>query len=114
MSAKCTCRKLPARFGPESRFELTPGSAAPFRVLQESRFEELRHSLLAARLEETTEPHLTTQVRRAANEAAALAWLTPYPLLVFPALFDEKAETALRISERQEEVRQRTRELLAV
>jgi len=29
------------------------------------------------------------------NEAAALAWITPYPALVFPGLFEEKAEAAL-------------------
>jgi hypothetical protein len=43
-----------------------------------------------------------------------LAWVTRYPLLVFPALFDEQAEAALLRAERQEQVRQRSRELLAV
>ncbi len=96
MSARSTVRKLPASFGPENRFE------------------RLKATLLAERLEESLEPDLNSQVRRAANEAAALAWVTPYPLLVFPVLFEEKVEAALKVSERQEEVRQRTRELLAV
>ena len=52
--------------------------------------------------------------RRAANEAAALAWITAYPLLVFPALFDEKADMAISRAERQEEIRERSRELLCV
>ncbi len=112
MSARSTVRKLPASFGPENRFELTP--VAPYRVVQENRFERLKATLLAERLEESLEPDLNSQVRRAANEAAALAWVTPYPLLVFPVLFEEKVEAALKVSERQEEVRQRTRELLAV
>ena len=46
-------------------------------------------------------------MRRAANEAAALAWLTPFPLLVLPALLDEKAEAARRQAERQQTVTKR-------
>ncbi len=112
MSAKC--RKLPATFGPDTRFNLTPIPAAPYRALQESRFENLKADLLSARLEQVWEPELTSQVRRAANEAAALAWLTPYPLLMFPELFEEKTEAALAVAERQRQVRYRTRDLLAV
>jgi hypothetical protein len=114
MSARSTRRKVPAKFGPETRFEIKPLAAGTFRAVQENRFERLKAELLAARLEAMWEPELNSQIRRAANEAAALAWVTPYPLLVFPVLFEEKAEAALRISERQEEVRRRTRELLAV
>jgi len=50
---------------------------------------------------------------RAANDAAALAWVTRYPVLFFPVLFEEKAETALLRAERQEQVLQRSRGLLA-
>ncbi len=100
MSARSPVRKLPASFGPETRFELAP-APAPYRAVQENRFERLKAALLAERLEETVEPHLNSQVRRAANEAAALAWVTPYPLLVFPVLFEEKVEAALKVSERQ-------------
>jgi hypothetical protein len=78
------------------------------------RFERLKADLLADRLKEVWEPELTSQMRRAANEAAALAWVTPYPLLMFPVLFEEKVEAALAISERQEQVRRRSRELLAL
>ena len=53
-------------------------------------------------------------MRSAANEAAALAWVTPYPLLVFPTLFEEKAAFAVKLAEKQEEVLDRSRELLAV
>jgi hypothetical protein len=107
-------RRVPADFGPETRFEVEPLPAAPYRAALESRFEELQTSLLAVRLEEVWEPRLNSQMRRAANEAAALAWVTPYPLLVFPVLFEEKAELALKVAERQDAVRQRTRELLGV
>lgn len=60
--------------------------------MQENRFELLKLTLLEDRLKALGRPELNAQVRRAANEAAAAAWVTPYPLLVFPVLFAEKAE----------------------
>ncbi len=107
-------RRIPTEFGPETRFEIEPTPAAPFRAVQENCFERLKSRLLAERLEQNWEPELNSQLRRAANEAAALAWVTPYPLLVFPTLFEEKAEVAVRFVERQAQVLQRSRELLAV
>jgi hypothetical protein len=107
-------KQLPTQFGPETRFEVKPGPPAPFRATQETKFEWLKDQLLLARLEEAPDPQLDGHLRRAANEAAALAWVTRYPLLVFPALFEEKIETALAQAERQEEVRERSRELLAL
>ena len=106
-------RRVPTAFGPEVRFEVKP-AAAPFRALLENEFERLRDQMLGERLETVWEPELNHQVRRAANEAAALAWVTPYPLLVFPVLFDEKAEAAMLQAERQEQVRRRSRQLLGV
>lgn len=88
-------RRVPAEFGPETRLEINPTPPAPFRAIQESQFEKLKLNLLSERLEPLWKPELTAQVRRAANEAAALAWVTPYPLLVFPVLFAEKADSAL-------------------
>ncbi len=106
--------KVRARFGPETRFDVQPAPLAPFRAMQQDRFEGLRSELVAEKLREPHEVAASGLVRRAANEAAALAWVTPFPLLVFPALFDEMYETALFREERQEQVRQRSRELLAV
>jgi hypothetical protein len=107
-------RRLAAEFGPETRFVVEPVPTAPFRAVQENRFENLKARLLAERLEEAWEPEVNSLVRRAANEASALAWLTQYPLLVFPALFEEKAQAAAPVASRQQEIRQRSRELLAV
>ena len=106
-------RRLWPDFGPETRFEVKPLPGAPFRATQDSRFELLKRRLLAKRLAEVWEPELNSQVRRAANEAAALAWVTPYPLLVFPVLFEEKMAEVLGIAQRQAQVRRRSRELLA-
>ena len=106
--------RVATRFSPETRFEIRPGPPAPFRAAQETRFERLKERLLLERLTAVSAPEENSQLRRAANEAAALAWVTPYPLLFFPALFDEKAHAALTRAERQQQIRQRSLELLAV
>jgi len=90
-----------------------PVPAAPFRAIQETGLERLKNRLLREFLYEAR-PGANVYVRRAANEAAALAWVTPYPLLVFPALFEEKAGAALLQVERQKDVRRRSLELLTV
>jgi hypothetical protein len=105
-------RRVPTEFGPETGFEVRLAPPAPFRARQEAELERLKAQLLAERLE-IRNPQLDTQLRRVANEAAALAWVTQYPLLVYPALFEEKAQAALLRAERQEQIRQRSRELLA-
>lgn len=107
-------RNVPKTFGPATRFEVNLAPAAPFKALQESRFERLKNGLLREKLDELWEPEFNTTLRRAANEAAAVSWMTAYPLLVFPALFEEKAQAALAHSERQNWILQRSRELLAV
>jgi hypothetical protein len=107
-------RKIRADFGPETRFELRPAPPAPFRATRETEFERLKNRLLARQLAEAPALELNIPLRRAANEAAALAWVTFYPLLVFPALFEEKTRVALRQAERQERIYASTRELLAV
>ena len=111
---KTNYRRVPTKFGPKTRFELKPVPAAPFRAVQENRFERLKNVLLDEQLEELLDPAFNSYVRNAANEAAALAWITPYPLLVFPALFEEKAASAVKLAEKQEEVLERSRELLTV
>ena len=106
-------RRVSARFGPEDRFEVTPIPAAPFRGTVETELEQLKQDLLRHLLKETPETELNAPLRRAANEAAALAWLTPFPLLLFPTLFEEKVETARQQAAKQIRVRQRSRALLS-
>jgi hypothetical protein len=103
---------LRAEFAPETRFELRPVPPAPFRATQENEFERLKKALLARQLAQAT-TELNVPLRRAANEAAALAWSTLFPLLVFPALFEEKAEAALRQARRQAHIFAITREIIA-
>jgi len=104
---------VPTRFGPETRFELRPVPPAPFRATQETEFERLKSQLLAQKLQQATEAELNAPLRRAANEAAALAWVTLFPLLVFPVLFEEKTAAALRQAERQARIYASSRELIA-
>ncbi|MGO8926526.1 MAG: hypothetical protein ACLQU3_06540 [Limisphaerales bacterium] len=106
-------RSVPTRFGPETGFEVKPVPPARLRARQETDFERLKARLLSERLQALGDPQVGGQLRRAANEAAALAWVTQYPVLFFPVLFEEKAETALLRAKRQEQVRQRSRGLLA-
>lgn len=99
-----TINRVAAQFAPETRFEVRPAPAAagpPFRANLETEFERLKNRLLARQLETTEQPGLNAPLRRAANEAAALAWVTFYPLLVFPELFEEKARAAARQAARQ-------------
>jgi hypothetical protein len=106
-------RKLPARFGPETRFEVRPEAGAPFRVGTENAFEQLKNELLWEQLENAVGADMNARLQRAANDAAALAWATKVPLLVFPVLFEEQAQLAFGQAARQECIRERSRELLA-
>jgi hypothetical protein len=74
----------------------------------------LRETLLAQLLEETRNPALRTALRRAALEAESVAWLTPIPLLVLPALLEEKARAARFYASRQAELRENSRDWITV
>jgi hypothetical protein len=103
-----TTRKRREGFASD-RFE-PPGK--PFRGTPVSDLDRLKQQLLRPLLDERTAAGLHTPLRRAANEAAALAWLTPFPLLVFPELFEEKAREARLRTLRQSLIRRRSRALL--
>jgi hypothetical protein len=109
-----TYTKVPTQFGPETRFEVKPAPPAPFRATQESELDRLKNRLLREQLGKLIDPASNGPVRRAANEAAALAWVTPYPLLVFPGLFEEKIRAARLPVESRNRERERSPELLCV
>ena len=100
-----TYEKVRTRFAREVRFNVEP---VPFRAAETTRLEALKNRLLREVLEGAEGAAQNTALRRAANDAAALAWATEYPLLVFPALFEEKAETALLQCRRQARIRQQS------
>ncbi|HZV35302.1 MAG TPA: hypothetical protein VFB72_12070 [Verrucomicrobiae bacterium] len=101
--------RIRTRFGPEVHFDVP---TVPFRATETTALEELKKRLLRQLLEHAAGAGQNVLLRRAANDAAALAWLTQFPLLVFPALLEEKARAALLQYERQQGVRQRSRNLL--
>ena len=106
-------RNVPTQFGPEARFNVRPAPAAPFRATEENELERLKNRLLCNELANATLPDVNARLRRAANEAAALAWVTAVPLLVFPTLFEEKVRAAHEQATRQECIRERSRGLPA-
>ena len=107
-------QKLEPRFAQETRFEVRPQTAAvPFRAAQETQFERLKSRLLRKQLDNAPVADLKTPIRQAANEAAAIAWTTQFPLLVLPELFEEKARVAQRQFEKQAQIRVRTQNLFA-
>lgn len=55
---------------------------------------QLKQKLLHITLEEATEIGLFKPICGAANQAAELAWDAPFPLLVFPCLFEELVQIA--------------------
>jgi hypothetical protein len=102
------------RFGPETRFELGPPAPGPVPVRgpAENELEQLKARLLGQLLSPATDPGVNAALRRAANEAASVAWFTPFPLLVFPTLLEEMAASARLQQKRQREIRERTQGLL--
>lgn len=105
-------RKVNTWFEPEERFEITPLPPVPFRGASEGELEQLKGRLLRQMLQRSPDPELNVQLHRAANEAASLAWFTPFPLLVFPMLLEEKAAVERRQLTVQLEIRQRSIDLV--
>lgn len=110
---KTKVKKLPAWFEPETRFAVAPAVAVPFRGAGETALERLKNRLLQAALHEAVDAEFYAPLRRAATEAAGVAWMTPFPLLFLPVLFEEKVELAKRQLARAQGVRGRSRRILA-
>ena len=96
-----TLTTLDARTAEADRFVWHADPPAPFRGIDETELERLKNRLLRSMLDANTTTALIPALRRAANEAAAVAWLESHPLLVFPALFEEKALAARKRNHRQ-------------
>jgi hypothetical protein len=75
--------------------------SAPTRGHMEARLAQLKTQLLTPILETVNGTPVVKELYCAANEAAALAWLTVCPVLFFPALLEEKVRTTLKRWERQ-------------
>ena len=86
----------------------SPVPAAPLRGAPERELENAKTRLLNQLLQEETYAQLQRPIRHAANEAAALAWMTPFPLLLLPMLIQEKAQLVRQQARHQNEVYRRT------
>ena len=82
------------------------------RLPQRAHFEAMRTRLVQRRLQRLWTPRHADLVRRAAGDAASIAWETGFPLLAFPTLFDEHAGRAVTQADRQEAILTRSRRLL--
>lgn len=80
---------------------------APVRGPMEGQLEELKSKLLRPVLETISNTELVKELSWAANEAAALAWVTVCPILVLPDLLEEKIRQALEKWEKQQRLRRR-------
>ena len=109
MSAKS--RFLQAKFSRETRFEVCPIISAPFRGPVEWRLDQLKSTLLQPVLNGMRNAELQSKLCWAAQEAASLAWMTPIPLLVFPALFEEKVGAASEQWMKQQHIRRKPQPL---
>ena len=101
-------RPVPTRFDRATAFTVELSSAGRVRREQEAMLERLKEQLLEHYLAETDDPFMRDLLNRAARDAAALAWTTPYPSLLFPALFEEKKDGARRYAHYQNQIRRRT------
>ena len=103
-------QRLPARFARETRFRLPVGVGPPHA--QTAELERLKERMIRHLLRPTEPIWLQVPLRRAANDAATLAWTTPCPLLVLPLLLEEKLHAARKQAERQKEVLRRSRAIV--
>lgn len=99
---------IPTRFGPDVSFFLTPAVSVSFRGMVDTELERLKNRLLKEALERA-EPEFYSLLRRAANDALALAYTTPFPTLFFPLLFEEKVSESRRFFSKQRKIKEKTR-----
>jgi hypothetical protein len=104
---RTNARKVPTQFEAETAFAV-PVPAVPSRGMMERELEALKDRVWRELRQELPNPEFHAPLRRAVNEAAALAWLTPYPLLFLPLLAEEKARREQQLIVRQREIRDRT------
>jgi len=88
----------------ESHHPVTLSTLARGQV--ENDIEELKERLLEPILSRTSHPQLLSEIRWAANEAAALAWCTVCPVLVLPTLLEEKIRATLAKWDKQQRLRE--------
>ena len=95
----------PARTEPARNRPQAAGLRGPEPNTNNPALSELRVRLLREALASPADPELSKLLRLVATEAEAQAWLTSFPLLVFPALFEEKTQRVRGYVARQRRLR---------
>ena len=72
-------------------------NAATEAKLKEYRLAILKNRLLLRLLDEISDTNLHAALIHKARESAALAGMTPYPLLLFSCLFEERTRTVVDV-----------------
>lgn len=103
--------RLIPHFARPTRFAVRPRALT--RAQQRALLGELKERLLRKHLTRTGSAEARARVRWAAEEAASLAWASPFPLLVLPELVEEKVAAARAQAARQEYIRRLTAAWLA-
>jgi hypothetical protein len=103
--------KIAGEVNPAGRWDFDPAVVTRSRS---GALEELKERLLRETTWVGSDPRNWTWLRRAAEDAASLAWATPYPLLVLPELFSELAAEARAQSERQRDILRRSLRLIGL
>jgi len=83
------------------------------RVVRLQQLDELKRRLLQQYIYQLPEVEYVPAVRRAVEEAAALAWSTPVPHLFLPELLAEKVAGAKEWVDRQRKIRERSRQIIS-
>ena len=96
---------------PDVNFYVMPAITVSFRGTVDTELERLKNKLLKEALERA-EPEFYPLLRRAANEAMAIAYTTPYPTLFYPLLFTEKAAKMRNVFKKQQFIKEKTRQLV--
>ena len=76
--------------------------------------EQFKQCLLHEHRSPTVDPQVQPWLSRAADEAAAIAWATPYPMLVLPVLLEERLKDARRKAELQKTIYERSQPIVAL
>ena len=87
-------------------FDHNQPTSTPMRGELEFQIEQFKEQLLRPIIERFSNDAIVREISWAAHEAAALAWCTVCPILVLPALLEEKVRVALHRWEKQERLRE--------
>ncbi len=107
-------RKLAVRFEEAAEFAVPAKVQPDFGWKSVRELAVLKEKLLRQQLEAASDVRLYSALRHAAEEAASLAWTTPFPLLFLPALMEEKQREVLAHAQRQQDIRVRSQSLYAM